>query len=305
MHYNKIILAGGNGYLGRVLTDSYKDKTKEIVILSRHEKLTENNVRTVVWDGKTRGKWAAELVNADMLINLCGKNVNCRYTPKNKAEIIASRVLPTELLGMVIHDMFEPPKLWINLSSATIYRHAEDRPQDEETGQIGEGFSIDVCNAWEYAFNKYDTPKTRKIALRMGIVLGRSDSVFPRLLNLVKLGLGGKQGNGRQYVSWVHEYDAARSTEWFANHSELQGVFNCTAPNPIKNAELMHTIRKACGIPFGLPAPRWLLEPGAIVIGTETELILKSRWVLPKRLSDSGFKFQYETAKEAVKECLK
>ena len=305
MNYNKIILAGGNGYLGRVLTDYYKDKTKEIVILSRHEKQTERNVRTVIWDGKTRGKWAAELVNADILINLCGKNVNCRYTPKNKAEIIASRVLPTELLGMVVHDMFEPPKLWINITSATIYRHAEDRPQDEETGQIGEGFSVDVCNAWEYAFNKYDTPKTRKIALRMGIVLGRSDSVFPRLLNLVKLGVGGKQGNGWQYVSWVHEHDAARSTEWFANHPELQGVFNCVAPNPIKNAELMHTIRKTYGMPFGLPAPRWLLEPGAIVIGTETELILKSRWVLPKRLLDSGFKFQYEKAEDAVKECLK
>src|ERR1700677_2569370 len=134
MHYNKIILAGGNGYLGRVLTDYYKDKAKEIVILSRHEKQTENNVRTVVWDGKTRGRWAAELVNADMLINLCGKHVNCRYTPKNKADIIASRALPTELLGEVIHDMSEPPKLWITITSATIYRHAEDRPQDEETG---------------------------------------------------------------------------------------------------------------------------------------------------------------------------
>jgi uncharacterized protein len=305
MKYKKIVLAGGNGYLGGVLANYYKDKATEIVILSRHEKETDHNLRTVVWDGKSRGKWAAELVNADILINLCGKNVNCRYTEKNKAEIFASRLLPTELLGMVIHDMYEPPKLWINLSSATIYRHAEDRPQDEETGEIGSGFSVDVCNAWEYAFNKFETPKTRKIALRMGIVLGRSDSVFPRLLNLVKMGMGGKQGNGRQYVSWVHELDAARSTEWFADHPELQGIFNCTAPVPIKNADLMHTIRKAYGIPFGLPAPKWLLAIGAVVIGTELELILKSRWVLPKRLLDSGFVFKFNNAGGAVKDILK
>jgi uncharacterized protein len=305
MKYKKIVLAGGNGYLGTVLAGYYKDKAEEIVILSRHEKQTDGNVRTVTWDGKTAGKWTAELVNADMLVNLCGKNVNCRYTEKNKAEIFASRLLPTELLGQVIHDLYEPPKLWINLSSATIYRHAEDRPQDEATGEIGTGFSVDVCNAWEAAFNKYDTPKTRKIALRMGIVLGRSDSVFPRLLNLVKLGMGGMQGNGEQYISWVHELDAARSTEWLMDHPELTGVFNCTAPIAAKNAELMHIIRKTYGMPLGLPAPKWLLEIGSVVIGTETELILKSRWVLPKRLLDSGFKFEYATAGVAVKDILK
>ena len=304
MKYKKIVLAGGSGYLGKVLANYYKNKTEEIVILSRKEKPVEENIRTVVWDGESRGKWAAELVNADMLVNLCGKNVNCRYTAKNKAEIIASRVLPTELLGLVIHDMFEPPKLWVNVTSATIYRHAEDKPQDEETGEIGYGFSIDVCNTWETAFNKYHTPKTRKIILRMGIVLGREDSVFPRLLNLAKMGMGGRQGNGKQYVSWVHEHDAARSTEWFLNHPELQGIFNCTAPYAVQNAELMQIIRKAYGIPFGLPAPHWLLEIGAIVIGTETELILKSRWVMPKRLLDSGFTFQYEKAEFAVHDIL-
>ena len=304
MKYKKIVLAGGNGYLGRVLAKYYSDKATEVVILSRRDKQTEKNVRTVVWDGKTRGKWTAELVNADLLINLCGKNVNCRYTEANKAEIIASRVVPTELLGMVIQDLLEPPKLWINVTSATIYRHAEDRPQDERTGEIGRGFSVEVCNAWETAFNKYDTPKTRKIALRMGIVLGADDSVFPRLLNLVKLGMGGKQGNGEQYVSWIHELDVARSTEWLLNHPELNGIFNCTAPHAVKNEELMNIIRKNYGLSVGLPAPEWLLRIGAVVIGTETELILKSRWVTPKRLLDTGFKFQYENAEEAVRECL-
>lgn len=304
MKYKKIVLAGGNGYLGTVLDKYYKDKAEEIVILSRHEKQAEGNVRTIIWDGKTRGKWTAELVNADMIVNLCGKNVNCRYNEKNKAEIFASRLLPTELLGEVIHDLHEPPKLWINLASATIYRHAEDRTQDEENGEIGNGFSVDVCNAWEAAFNKYKTPKTRKVALRMGIVLGRSDSVFPRLLNLVKLGFGGQQGNGEQYVSWVHEADAARSTEWLIDHPELSGIFNCVSPRPVKNAELMRVIRKTAGMPFGLPAPKWLLEIGSVVIGTETELILKSRWVLPKRLLDSGFEFEYPGIEAAVKNIL-
>lgn len=305
MKYHKIVLAGGNGYLGTVLAKYFKDKAGEIIVLSRQPKETDGNVRTVTWDGKTRGKWTAELVNADLVINLCGKNVNCRYTDKNKKEIFDSRLYPTAILGEVTRDLYEPPKLWINITSATIYRHAEDHPQDEETGEIGKGFSVDVCNAWEAEFNKFDTPKTRRVALRMGIVLGASDSVFPRLLNLVKLGMGGKQGNGEQYVSWVHELDAARSIEWLMDHSGLSGVFNCTAPNPIKIGKLMQIIRQTYGMAVGLPAPEWLLNIGAAVIGTETELILKSRWVLPKRLLDSGFKFQFETAETAVEDILK
>jgi uncharacterized protein (TIGR01777 family) len=261
-------------------------------------------VHTALWDGETEAGWTVHLAGADMLINLCGKNVNCRYTEKNKREIIRSRVVPTELLGRVINKMVNPPKGWINVTSATIYRHAEDHPQDEETGEIGYGFSIDVCNIWESTFFKTDTPHTRKIALRMGIVLGKSDSVFPRLLNLVKFGLGGKQGDGQQYMAWVHEHDVARSTQWLLDHPELEGVFNCTAPEAVKNTDMMKTIREAYGTPFGLPAPQWLLEVGALVIGTETELILKSRWVIPKRLLDSGFKFQYEEAEYAVHDIL-
>ena len=305
MKYKKIVLAGGNGHLGNVLAEYYKDKATEVVILARHEREADHNIRTVVWDGKTWGKWAAELVNADILINLCGKNVNCRYTEKNKAEIFASRVVPTELLGQAIHDLVEPPKLWINASSATIYRHAEDRPQDEQNGEHGNGFSVDVCEAWEYAFNKYDTPKTRKVALRISMVLGRDDSVFPRLRNLIKLGMGGHQGNGEQYVSWVHEHDVARATEWISDHLELEGAVNCTAPGPVKNTEFMRVIRKAFGVPVGLPAPKLLLEIGSFIIGTETELILKSRWVLPKRLLDNGFVFNYPDPKTAIEELVR
>ena len=305
MNYNKIVLAGGNGYLGTVFAKYYADKADEIIILSRTPKVNNGNIKTIVWDGQNEGDWIKALNGADMLINLCGKNVNCRYNQSNRAAIISSRKVPTKLLGKVIQHTANPPKLWINVTSATIYRHAEDHPQDEMSGEIGEGFSIDVCNIWKHTFNEQLTPHTRKIALRMGIVLGNSDGVFPRLLNLVKLGMGGKQGNGRQFVSWIHEEDAARSTKWLLDHSELEGVFNCTAPVAIQNNLLMQTICQTYKAPFGLPAPAWLLKIGAIVIGTETELILKSRWVTPQRLLSSGFEFKFATAEEAVKAIYK
>jgi uncharacterized protein (TIGR01777 family) len=304
MKYKKIILAGGNGYMGGVFADHYKDLAEEIIILSRQPKAPNGNIRTLVWDGKDEGEWVTQLEGADLLVNLCGKNVNCRYTAKNKAEIFASRLLPTALLGKVVAKLVNPPRLWINITSATIYRHAEDRPQDEMTGDIGYGFSIDVCKQWEETFFSTYTPNTRKIALRMGIVIGRGDGAFPRLLNLVKLGMGGMQGNGQQYVSWVHERDAAACTEFLLTHDDMAGVVNCTAPQPLKNADMMKALRTAWGIPFGLPAPAWFLAMGAAVIGTETELILKSRWVLPQRLLDEGYKFQFSQIEHAFDDIL-
>ena len=304
MLYQKIILAGGNGYLGQVLAEYYKHMAKEVIILGRKSKPADGNVRTLVWDGVNKGDWVSQLDGADLLVNLCGKNVNCRYTEKNKAEIISSRVLPTVLLGSVIEEMANPPKLWINITSATIYRHAEDRPNDEETGEIGYGFSIDVCRKWEDTFLQTHTPSTRKIALRMGIVFGNTDGAFPRLLNLVKFGLGGRQGDGQQYISWIHEQDAAKCTDWLLQHEELSGIINCTSPEPVKNECLMTALRQIYGISFGLPSPVWLLEMGAAMIGTETELILKSRWVLPKRLLDNGYVFQYPKVEYAIKDIL-
>jgi uncharacterized protein (TIGR01777 family) len=304
MKYKKIILAGGNGYLGGVLADYYKNLADEVIILSRKFRTADENIKTLIWNGRTEGEWAQNLNGADLLINLCGKNVNCRYTKENREEIISSRIIPTQLLGNVIEKLEHPPKLWITVTSATIYRHAEDRPQDEETGETGYGFSINVCRQWEDTFFGISTPYTRKIALRMGIVFGHADGVFPRLLNLVKYGLGGKQGDGEQYVSWIHEQDAARCTEWLVGHEEMDGVINCTAPEPLKNTMIMASIRKAYGIPFGLPAPAWLLVLGASVIGTEVELILKSRWVLPKRLLDNGYPFLFTKAEYAIKDIL-
>ena len=304
MKYHKIILAGGNGYLGSVLAKHFCNLSDQVIVLSRRIAADRDGIKTLYWDAKHTGTWAAELEGADLLVNLCGKNVNCRYTALNRKEIINSRVVPTRLLNEVIDKLENPPKLWINITSATIYRHAEDRAQDEETGETGYGFSIDVCKVWEDTFFENSNAKTRKIALRMGIVLGRKDGAFPRLLNLVKLGIGGKQGDGEQYVSWIHEQDAARSVEWLMDHSEIAGIINCTSNEAIKNSVLMTTIRKTYGMPFGFPAPAWLLEIGAKIIGTETELILKSRWVKPGRLLESGFKFQYEKIEEAVHDLI-
>lgn len=300
MKYRKIVLAGGNGYLGNVLAKHFSSLADEVVILARKPKANDGNIKTLLWDGKTMGDWANSLSDTDLLVNLCGKNVNCRYTEQNKKEIFDSRLVPTRLLGKAIEGLKNPPKLWINITSATVYRHAEDHEQDEFTGEIGKGFSVEVCKAWENSFFETETPQTRKIALRMGIVLGLQDGAFPRLLNLVKLGMGGKQGNGQQYMSWIHEADAARSIEWLLNHPEIKGVVNCTAPNAIKNDLFMRSIRKAYGIYFGLPTPAWLLGIGAKIIGTETELILKSRWVKPAVLLNGGFEFKYGVVKEAV-----
>ncbi|MES2277033.1 MAG: TIGR01777 family oxidoreductase [Bacteroidota bacterium] len=305
MKYQKIVLAGGNGYLGGVLANYYKTLAAEVIILARKAAPDNGNIKTIIWDGKTEGAWITQLAGADLLINLCGKNVNCRYTDKNKQEIFNSRLVPTALLNKVVAGMENPPKVWINSASATIYRHAEDHPQDDVTGQIGDGFSVDVCTSWEQTFFETATPATRKIALRIGIVFGKESAVFPRLRNLARFGLGGQQGDGNQYVNWIYEQDVARITEWLLQHPEADGAINCTAPNPVKNGYMMRAIRKALGMPFGFPAPKWLLEIGAAIIGTETELILKSRWVLPKRLLDMGFKFQYANMEDAIKASIK
>jgi uncharacterized protein (TIGR01777 family) len=305
LRYQKVVLAGGNGYLGNVLAAYYKNICHQLVILSRNPAATVGNVSTILWDGESEGSWERALDGADMLINLCGKNVNCRYTEKNKKAIVQSRVIPTDLLGRAIHKLTHPPKLWVNVTSATIYRHAEDQPQDELTGEIGHGFSVDVCKQWEQTFFDAKTPGTRKVALRMGIVLGRNDGVFPRLLNLVKLGLGGKQGSGQQQVSWIHEQDVAHITEWVLQHPEMDGIINCTAPQAVMNADLMRVIRKHYGMPFGLPSPRWLLEIGARLIGTETELILKSRWVVPQHLLAAGYAFRFAEIEHAISDILK
>jgi uncharacterized protein len=297
----KIILAGGSGFIGQILAGHFIGKGDEVVVLTRNSNSTTGNVKYVHWDGQTTGAWVNELEGSDVLINLTGKSVNCRYNEKNKKEIFSSRLNAAKVLGKALNALKSPPPLWINAASATIYRHAEDRPQDDFTGELGTGFSVDVCKQWESTFFGQEAPGIRKIGLRIAIVLGKNGGVMPYFFNLAKFGLGGKQGNGRQYFSWIHENDLTAIIDFLVMHRELEGLFNVSSPNPIQNSEFMATVRKAVKMPFGLPATKWMLKIGVWALRTETELVLKSRRVIPTKLKQAGYKFKVENIERAVR----
>lgn len=255
------------------------------------------------WSCKDEGEWYKEIEGSDLVINLAGKSVNCRYNKKNKQEIFDSRTNSTKAIGAAIRKATIPPKLWINAASATIYRHAADKPQDEYTGEFHNDFSVQVCKLWEKTFCEQRIPFTRKVALRMAITLGDGGVIIP-FLNLCKLGLGGKQGSGKQMFSWVHATDTCRVIEFLWEHKELEGIFNVSSPNPLNNETFMRTLRKITSSKIGLPAQEWLLKVGAFLIGTETELLLKSRWVLPTKLLENGFVFRYSNLDDALEEII-
>ncbi|ULT27739.1 TIGR01777 family oxidoreductase [Sphingobacterium sp. E70] len=247
---------------------------------------------------------SAALEHAEMLINLAGKSVNCRYNASNKAQIFSSRTETTSILGKAIENCSHPPILWLNASTATIYRHAVDRPMTESSGEIGTGFSVEVAKKWEKTFFDFHLPHTRQVALRMAIVLGADGGVIQPFKNLVRFGLGGIQGNGDQYFSWIHIEDLFQIILFIQKHHEIDGIINCAAPNPITNKTFMGTFRSVMHRKIGLPSPKWLLEIGALLIGTETELLLKSRWVIPERLTELGFTFQFPTIGKALDDIL-
>ncbi len=291
----KIVIAGGTGFVGQYLKKKFTATDHEVIIISR-------NKNHVNWDSPHLITEALE--NAEMLINLAGKSVDCRYNEKNKKEIYDSRVDTTKILGQAILNCKNPPPLWINSSTATIYRHAQDRPMTESTGEIGSGFSVNVATNWEKAFFDFNFSVTRQVALRMAIVLGKDGGVLKPLKNLVRFGLGGKQGNGNQIFSWIHINDLFNIITFIQQHKVLTGVVNTSSPNPVSNSTLMQLLRKNLNIKFGLPAPVWLLKMGAVIIKTETELILKSRWVVPERLLQAGFQFKFLNIDEALKNIL-
>jgi len=291
----KVVIAGGTGFIGQFFEREFIKLGYDVTIISRRP-------QHVSWENEEA---IVEALNhAELLINLAGKSVNCRYNEKNRQEIMNSRLMTTNQLGQAMKRCTAPPKLWINSSTATIYRHAEDRPMTETDGEVGSGFSVDVATAWEEAFFSFNLPNTRQAALRIAIVLGKNGGVMVPYQNLVKFGLGGNQGSGHQKFSWIHVEDLFRVVLFLQERKDLEGVFNCSAPNPVTNQELMQNLRSVMNIPFGLPAPKWMLELGSILIRTETELVLKSRWVIPERLQKEGFNFTYDTLDKTLQDIL-
>jgi uncharacterized protein (TIGR01777 family) len=307
----KIVIAGGTGQVGAVIRRALRSRHDLLVLTRSHD--LDSVDRTVYWDGKTPGPWAAELEEADVIINLAGRSVNCRYGSRNRRDILESRVNSVRAIGFALKQAKKPPALWLQASTATIYAHRFDVPNDEVTGIIGGEepnapdtwrFSIDVAKAWEAAVQSVGPlPNTRVVLMRSAMIMSPDQGgIFAMLRRLARLGLGGRAGNGRQYVSWIHEHDFVRVIETLFVDESLSGPINVCSPNPLPNAEFMKILRRACGAPIGLPATKWMLEVGAFFMRTETELILKSRRVVPRRLLESGFEFQFPRWREAAED---
>lgn len=297
----KIIIAAGTGFLGQNLEKYFTEKGDQVYILTRNPKRKNE----IYWDAKTIGEWKNSLEQSDILINLAGKSVDCRYHEKNKAEIYASRINSTKILQKAVNLCSEPPKVWLNASSATIYVHSEKHMNTEENGIIGDDFSMNICKSWEEEFFKIQNEGIRKVALRTSIVLGNNGGAFPKLKMITKLGLGGKQGRGNQMVSWIHIDDFCRAIDWIIQDKTIEATINITAPVPLSNEAMMKKLRNQFKAPFGLDAAVWQLEIASIFMKTETELLLKSRNVYPEKLLESGFQFSYSTFEEALLKLLK
>ena len=308
----KIVIPGGSGQVGQMLTRHFHARGHLVTVLSRTPRPAP--WRVVSWDGVTPGDWIADLEQSDVCINLAGRSVDCRYTAANRRAIYESRIQSTHLLDQVLASLNRAPRLWVNASTATIYRHALDRAMGETEGELGGNesgapdtwnFSIDVAKAWEEAFFSTPTPVTRKVAIRSAITLSPDrGGVFDVLLGLVRHGLGGKQGSGTQFVSWIHEADFLRAIDLLIAHEELSGVVNLASPNPLPNFDFMRALRDAWGIRFGLPSPEWIIETGTFLMRTESELVLKSRRVVPDRLLAAGFQFLFPEWHSAARELV-
>lgn len=309
----KIVVPGGTGQVGTILARAFHADGHDVVVLSRNPETRP--WRTVAWDATTIGDWASEFEGADVVINLAGRPVNCRYTPENRRLIIDSRVNSTKVVGEAIERAVSPPKLWLQMSTATIYAHRFDAPNDEITGIIGGtepdapaewGFSIKVARAWEKAQTDRVTPQTRHVQMRTAVVMNPDPgSPFEILTNLVRFGLGGTAADGRQYISWIHDRDLIRSIYWLIDRDDMSGPVNLAAPNPLPNAEFMRVLRRAYGRSIGLPAAKFMLTLGAWLMQSETELILKSRRVVPTRLLQSGFTVNFPDWPDAARDLCK
>jgi uncharacterized protein (TIGR01777 family) len=307
----KVVIPGGTGQVGQILVRALRARGDDVVVLSRGG---QSHGRLVPWDAQTLGAWASELDGADVVINLAGRSVNCRYTPENRAAMMSSRVDSTRVVGEAIAQAKKPPRVWLQMSTATIYAHRFDAPNDEAAGIIGGSepdapaswkFSIEIAQAWERTQAEAATPHTRKVALRTSMVMSPDrDGILDVMLGLVRAGLGGTIGDGRQYISWIHERDFVRALDMLIARDDLAGPINMAAPVPVMQRDFMAALRAAYGARIGLPAARWMASVGALLMGTETELPFKSRRVVPGRLIDAGFTFEFPEWPEAAEELV-
>lgn len=297
-----IVIFGANGFLGRYMCRHFARRGREVVAVARHREGWSGDGMFLEWDGRSHGPWALAMEGAEAVINLAGRSVNCRYHAENRRAILQSRLASTRAIGRAIAACKTPPGLWLNAATAAWYRDAGDRPQDEWLGEPGEGFSCEVARAWEEAFFAADVPAvTRKLAMRTGMVLANEpDTVFEKLWQLASCGLGGAMAGGDQRVSWIHMEDFLRAVEFMIGDPFLDGVVNLTSPQCPTNREWMRTFRDSVGMPLGLPASRWMLELGALLLRTEVELVGKSRWVEPLRLRDAGFRWRFPKVADAL-----
>ncbi|MFC4906695.1 TIGR01777 family oxidoreductase [Actinomadura gamaensis] len=306
----KVVIPGGTGQVGALLDRALTAAGHDVAILTRRP----DGPREIAWDGRTLGPWADEIDGADVVVNLAGRSVSCRYTPANLQDMMDSRVRSTEVVGAAIARASAPPKVWLQASTATIYAHRFDAPNDEATGEIGGHepgvpryweYSVRIARNWEAAQRRADTPRTRRVALRTAMVMSPDKGgIFAHLLGMVRLGLGGPVAGGAQYVSWIHEHDFVRSVLFLIERDDLDGPVNIAAPNPLPYRAFMRDLREARGVPIGLPSTAWMAELGALALRSDTELLLKSRRVVPGRLADAGFTFDHPTWPEAAAELV-
>jgi hypothetical protein len=298
-----VILAGGAGFLGQSLAKFFLDEGYQPIVLTRSPKTYQGAGRALAWDGKRQGGWASALDGAAAVINLAGKSVDCRHTPENQREIIASRVDSVHAVGQAMQQCETPPAVWIQAGSLAIYGDAHERLCDEHAPH-GEGFSVGVCEQWEKAFDEYAALPVRQVFLRIGFVLGRDGGALDKLADLAKMFLGGATGSGRQYISWLHIQDFNRMCYWAIENARAQGVYNATGPTPVTNAEFMQSLRKTLHRPWSPPVPSFAVKIGATLMGTEADLALTGRRCVPQRLLDEGFQFKYTELQPALQQLL-
>ncbi|WP_328554681.1 DUF1731 domain-containing protein [Streptomyces sp. NBC_00358] len=307
----KIVIPGGTGQVGAILNRALTAGGHEVVVLTRRPARD----REVLWDGETLGPWAEVIDGSDVVVNLAGRSVSCRYTAANLRAMMDSRVRSARVVGEAIRAAARPPRVWLQMSTATVYAHSFDAPNDEATGVLGGAepgvpgywaYSVEIAKAWERAQEQAETPDTRKVALRSAMVMSPDrGGVFDVLLRLARLGLGGPVAGGGQYVSWMHDRDFVRAVEFLAARDDLAGPVNLAAPVPLPQRAFMRAMRAAWGVPVGLPATRWMAEVGAFALRSDTELLLKSRRVVPGRLLEAGFAFDHVHWPEAADDLVR